>query len=91
MNAKHKHPDPTREELLAVIDAYPFRSECDDFDVEGAIYWFACHWHSGQWSNLYSVLSTSEFCPGPLCNGPEQDTCEQDLYDLLEQAFFPNS
>lgn len=82
-------PDPTRDELLAVINAFPYRNECDDFDVEGAIYWFACHWHGGQESDLYSVLSTSEFSPGPCCNGPEDESMEQDLYDLLERHFFP--
>lgn len=75
--------------MLACIDSFPYHSECDAFDVEGAMYWFACHWHGGQWSNLYSALSTSEFRPGPLCNGPESEL-EQDLYDLLERTFYAN-
>lgn len=62
--------DPTREELDAALAAFPFISEADDFDKEEAIYWLASDWHGGQSSNLYSVLSTSEFRPGPFQTGP---------------------
>jgi len=44
-----------------------------NFDMESAIYWFANHYHGGQWSELYSILSTSEYKPGPMHNGPEDD------------------
>ena len=53
--------DPTREEMLATID----NLSLDVIDRESAIYWFASDYHGGQWSNLYSVLSTSPFKPGP--------------------------
>lgn len=36
-----------------------------EFDREAAIYWFANDYHDGQSSPLYSVLSQSEFNPGP--------------------------
>lgn len=77
--------DPDRSELVAVVDAMPFRSEFDQFDVEEAIYWFAADWHGGQWSNLYSVLSTSEFRPGPLANGPDETAAM--IYEHLEEHF----
>jgi hypothetical protein len=34
-----------------------------DFDVEAAIYWYVNDFHTGQWSELYSILSTSDFKP----------------------------
>jgi hypothetical protein len=40
------------------------QSGADEFDIEAAIYWFATDWHGGQWSNLYSALSTSPYKPG---------------------------
>ena len=41
-----------------------FGGEIDIFDIEAAIYWFASDYHRGQWSELYSILSTSEYRPG---------------------------
>ena len=35
------------------------------FDIECAAYYLAAHYHGWQSSNLYSVLSTSPFTPGP--------------------------
>lgn len=43
------------------------------FDIESAIYWFASDYHDGQWSNLYSVLSTSDYRPGPMETGLDSD------------------
>ncbi len=75
--------DPTRQEMLDHLAALPFAAERDEFDREEAIYWFSADYHGGQWSNLYSALSTSPYSPGPLRNGPE----ETDLYQELEAAF----
>ena len=33
--------DPPREEMMAVLEAYPYFNEADAFDWERAIYWFA--------------------------------------------------
>ena len=77
--------DPTRSEMLeylATIDMDP-----DDFDKEEAMYWFAYNWHSGQSSNLYSVLSSSKFKPGSCSNGPQSDGMGKYLYDELEEHF----
>ena len=76
--------------MLATLRAWPYISEADDFDIEGAIYWFANDYHGGQWSNLYSALSTSEFRPGPLANGPEPESMEADLYAELVATYFPD-
>ena len=63
-----------------------FGSEAEEFDMEEAIYWFAANYHEGQWSDLYSILSTSDFRPGRLSNGPEQGMCEM-MYDALVEKY----
>lgn len=78
--------DPTRKEIEEALAKFTYISECDTYDREAAIYWFASYWHGGQWSNLYSVLSCSEFHPCPLCNGPE-GLLEEMLVEHLEQYF----
>jgi hypothetical protein len=40
-------------------------SDDDRFDAAVALHWFASDYHGGQWSTLYSILSTSEYSPGP--------------------------
>lgn len=52
------------ERLAAALTA-------DEFSREEALYWWCADHHEGQWSESYSVLSTSPFRPGPLSNGPE--------------------
>jgi hypothetical protein len=78
--------DPTANEMRAYLKTLA-GAEYDDFSGEAAIYWFANDWHGGQSSNLYSALSTSEFSPGPLCNGPEPETTEESYYAELEEQF----
>ena len=87
-----KIQDPSRKEIDETILAYVNRdgrgTEFDMFDIEAAIYWFASHYHGGQWSNLYSVLSTSDYRPSPLCRSHEDESEEiQELYRLLEQVY----
>ena len=48
-----------RERFKGLVD---FRDGGEE-DIEAAIYWFASHNHTGQNSELYSILSTSEFKP----------------------------
>ncbi len=78
--------DPTKQEMVSFLQSQ-FGSGLCDFDLEGAIYWFANHYHGGQWSNLYSALSTSPFNPGPICRGPEKGTMEEMCYEALECEF----
>ena len=77
--------DPTREEMLTFLTR--FESGEDEIDREEAIYWFAHDWHSGQWSNLYSALSTSPFQPDPFANGPEKGSMGEQLYSELEAQY----
>jgi hypothetical protein len=76
--------DPTRKAMLDVLRDY---GDVDEFDVEEAIYWFASDYHGGQATNLYSVLSTSPYKPGPSTTGPSQDGMAHELYSALEQRF----
>lgn len=57
-----------------------------EFEIEGAIYWFANDYHGGGSSLLYQILSTSKFRPGPSVSGPE-DEIEQMMYDSLVQKY----
>jgi hypothetical protein len=85
--------DPTRRELMRALQPYraTFTSEWgrDGWDMarESVIYWFGYRYHGGQWSNLYSVLSTSPYRPGRLESGPEVDEGTMFLYEILEGTF----
>lgn len=89
--------DPTRAEMIReLISAFRWRrdgrkDECWKFDIEAAMYWFCSNWHGGQWSNLYSALSTSPYRPGPLCRGPEPYTAQVDMYHHLVETFCPRT
>jgi hypothetical protein len=54
-----------------------------EFEVEEALYWWCADHHSGQWSEEYSILSSSPFRPGPLSNGPEPDSYAAMIYDAM--------
>jgi len=59
-----------------------------NFDMEAAIYWFANHYHGGQWSELYSILSTSQYNPGRMVNGPEDEgESTKMMYDSLVDKY----
>jgi hypothetical protein len=75
--------DPTYNELRDALDRTDAGNEADEFDKAEAIYWFAHDYHGGQWSNLYAVLSNSEFTPAPIASGLEPDTMAGALYDHL--------
>lgn len=80
--------DPTAEMMREYLKSKLFKMyEFSEFDIEGAIYWFATFHHSGMHSNLYSASSTSEYHPSPLANGPEEDSLEMDAFLILESQF----
>lgn len=79
--------DPTREEMLHFLEQQFGREEGFEDNAEVSMYWFANDYHGGQWSNLYSVLSTSPFSPGPIANGPEPDSVEEMMYQALEAEY----
>lgn len=63
-----------------------------DFDVEAAIYWFASDYHGGQYSQLYEVLSESEFHPGSFHSSVKDEDEEAEMfYDELVKTFGPQT
>lgn len=79
-------PDPTADEMLAFLLSQPCRSDDDKDDATIAIYWFASEWHGGQWTNLYSALSTSDYRPGPCTTlAREGETVREMVCDLEEK------
>ena len=85
--------DPTKKELLKSLVAGFGQATIREgiFDAEEAIYWLASDFHGGQWSNLYSVLSTSKFRPGRCSNGPDPDSIAEEFYHHLVSEFFPEA
>lgn len=64
--------------------------ESDDFNfsMEAAIYWFASDYHSGQASDLYSILSTSDFSPSRMSSGIDSEDEEiKMLYHSLVDKY----
>lgn len=43
------------------------------FSFNQAMYWFALEWHGGQYSKLYSILSTLDYRPSRLAHKPKDD------------------
>jgi hypothetical protein len=66
-----------------------YGAEADDFSVEEAIYWFASDYHGGQTSDLYGVLSTSEYKPSRLHHGIEdsEDEMSKMMYEDLVKKY----
>ena len=79
--------DPTKDEMFNYLHSLYGNEEGFRDDAEVAIYWFANFYHGGQSSNLYSVLSTSRFNPGPISKGPEPHSAEKMMYDDLVLKF----
>lgn len=77
--------DPTHEEMINYLISQ-YGEEARD-EAEVAIYWFADHYHGGQSSNLYSVLSTSVYSPGPNSTIEKEGEFAEMLYNSLESEF----
>lgn len=76
----NKNLDPTKQELLEFLS----RHSTNDFDKEAAIYWFAFDYYDGMWSNLYRVMCSSNYSPGKLMSGVDDEGEEvRELYELL--------
>lgn len=83
--------DPTHEEMNDFLIAQ-FPPDCGEDGFDGspyaaAIYWFCADYHGGQFTNMYSVLSTSKYRPGILEKGlPSLSPVEEDMYyDLVNE------
>ncbi len=85
--------DPTRQEMQSHFENHKYTEKNGffEFDREAAMYWFAYDWHGGQSTNLYSVLSTSPYTPGPFMVGHHDEGDIVDiLYRELEAEFSPH-
>jgi len=83
--------DPTKDEMFNYLHQMYGNEEGFRDNAEVAIYWFANFYHGGQSSNLYSVLSTSRFSPGPIARGPEPQSMEEMMYEDLVLKFAPGT
>ena len=76
-----------KQELINFLKQnYPFdprETDANNFTVEAAIYWFAYDNHSGQTSELYSILSTSDYQPGMINSIKDENEETQICYKLL--------
>lgn len=79
--------DPTYTEMMDYLKQQFGNEEGFSDFAEVAIYWFARDYYDGQFSNLYSILCTSPFNPGPIAKGPEPNSMEAIMYDALETEF----
>lgn len=80
--------DPAAETMREYLNSPEFKMyEFSEFDIEGAIFWFATFHHSGMNSNLYSASSTSPYSPSVLADGPEDGSMEKEAFDILEDHF----
>ena len=91
LQSKPVPKDPTKEEMLNFFKQkqglYGSWGEIDP-DAEAAIYWFAHDYHGGQWSNLYSALSTSPYRPGRMMSSAEDEgESVKMMYDDLVSEF----
>ncbi len=77
-------------ELQAHIDErYPLADDdekCDLFNLADGLYWYCSEYHTGQWSDEYSVLSTLDYPPSPLANGVEEGSTAHEVYSQLVEA-----
>lgn len=77
-----------KREMIVVLGREYGRDDGWRDDAEIAIYWFAVHYHSGQWSALYEIQCNSYFRPGPFSTLDSEDGSQViDYYDLLETQF----
>ena len=53
---------------ITLMDAVreEYGEEPEEMDIEAAIYYFASHYHDGQGSDLYAILSASDYIPGAM-------------------------
>lgn len=64
-----------------------FDDETIESDGEVAIYYFASDYHDGQSSDLYKILSQSEYKPGPLSTLRNEGEIAEMMYMDLVQKF----
>ena len=93
MDNKEENEPSLKEEMMGYLkNQYKGLEDVNSkdflFDMEAAIYYFATDYHSGQSSELYRILSTSDYRPGMMSRGidSEPETVQM-LYKSLEEKF----
>jgi hypothetical protein len=75
-----------KDKFKGLLD--PHEEASNNFDIEAAIYWFASDWYDGQFSDLYKILSTSDFKPSPLHRSvKDEGEGAKDMYDALVDKY----
>jgi hypothetical protein len=83
-----------KQEMIKFLDRKFGGGEDNKFDIEGAIYYFCKDYYTGQDSDGYKILSTSDFSPGPMKgeirNWEKDSEIMVDMYDALSHSNFKN-
>lgn len=89
MGAASVNEDPSKRDMLSLLRSKYDRLGYDENSAEIAMYWFAYEYHGGQWSNLYSALSTSKYRPGRDVSSvsDEGDEMAEMMYDDLVSEY----
>ena len=78
--------EPTLKERMVahLVDVF---GECDQFEIEAAIYWYAHNNYTGQADELYSLFSLSQYSPSPLTSDvdDEEEQIKSMYYELCEE------
>lgn len=87
--------DPTKEEILNFLRNDPatkYVINDNESSVEEALYYIAYNYHTGQSSNLYSILSTSQYRPSVSFTGDIYADSHDDIpiyiYDAIVSFMF---
>jgi len=90
--AFENHENPFKQEMKNFLKQ-EFQGLMDvnsndfEFDSEAAIYWFSSDYHKGQSSDLYSILSTSQYNPSRMS---QNINSEPETTQMLYQALVDN-
>lgn len=83
LNESHnsRYSDPTYKQMVDYIKGV-FGDDVDEVDLNGGIYYFASHYHGGQFSNLYRAIHQSQYKPGTMERDPVDFTNYEYTYLL---------
>lgn len=99
----HKNPDwedidldiiqyvDKKQEMKNALKGFDDGDSSWEDDAEVAIYYFANHYHGGQNDELYKILSTSPYKPGPMSTLKSEGETVKMMYDTLQEKYFPGT
>jgi hypothetical protein len=83
--------EETTETYIHPIYAPESGFDMTDWDTLVAAYYFASHWHGGQWSQEYSLLCAIDYHPGMLMTFDREDENVRMLYGAMVREYAPSS